>query len=70
MWYFNETERAKVLQGRTVTYLAKEKLLITPEYLMSILRGYRSCSERLANQITNCISWDSKITDYFKKVEK
>ena len=33
MWFFKETEKAKVLQGRTITYLAENKLFITKEYL-------------------------------------
>ena len=67
MWYFKETEKAKVLQGRTIKYLAEIKLHITNSYLTAVLNGYRGCSERLAHDITNCISWESKITDYFYK---
>lgn len=70
MWYFNKVERAKVLQGRTIKYLADNKLFITNAYLTSILNGKRSCSQRLANSITNCISQESKITDYFYRKEK
>ena len=67
MYYFKETERAKVLQGRTIKYLAEEKLLITREYLTSIFNGKRGCSIRLANEIVKCISWSAKIEDYFDK---
>lgn len=65
MYFFKETEKAKVLQGRTVKYLAEQKLHITKEYLSQVLNGKRGCSIRLANDITNCICWDAKITDYF-----
>jgi hypothetical protein len=42
MYFFKETEKAKVLQGRTVKYLAEQKLHITKEkpisfYLIAIL---------------------------------
>lgn len=67
MYWFKETEKAKVLQGRTIKYLADNKLFITHEYLISILNGKRSCSKRLANNICQCISWSAKIEDYFYK---
>ena len=67
MWYFKEVEKAKILQGRTITYLAEKKLNITKEYLTSILNGKRSCSIRLANDIVHCLCWEAKITDYFYK---
>lgn len=65
MYYFKEIEKAKVLQGRTITYLAEKKLHITKEYLTQILNGKRGCSVRLADNITHCISWEAKISDYF-----
>jgi len=67
MWQFKEVEKAKVLQGRTITYLAEKKLHISINYLTSILNGKKSCSIRLADNITKCISWDAKIEDYFIK---
>lgn len=67
MYIFKETEKAKVLQGRTIKYLAEEKLHITKEYLSQILNGKRGCSVRLANDIAKCICWDAKILDYFYK---
>lgn len=65
MYYFKETERAKILQGRTITYLAEKKLNVSKEYLTSILNGKRGCSIRLANNIVQCISWGAKLEDYF-----
>lgn len=70
MYYFISTEKAKVLQGRTITYLADKKLHIGKAYLTSILNGKRGCSVRLADSIAKCICWDAKITDYFTKKEK
>lgn len=67
MYIFKETEKAKVLQGRTIKYLAEEKLHITKEYLSQILSGKKGCSIRLANDITNCICISAKISDYFYK---
>ena len=65
MYFFKETEKAKVLQGRTITYLAEQKLHISKAYLSQILSGKRGCSIRLANDITNCICFSAKIEDYF-----
>lgn len=70
MWFFKETEKAKVLQGRTITYLAENKLFITKEYLSQILSGIRGCSRLLAHNITNCISFSANVNDYFYKKEK
>ena len=67
MWFFKEAEKAKVLQGRTIKYLAEEKLFITAQYLTLILRGKRGCSQLLARNITNCICWNAKLEDYFYK---
>ena len=70
MWFFKETEKAKVLQGRTITYLAENKLFITKEYLSQVLSGTRGCSRLLAHNITNCISFNANVNDYFYKKEK
>lgn len=67
MYYFKEVEKAKVLQGRTITYLAEQKLHVTKEYLSQVLAGKRGCSVRLASDITHCISWNANIEDYFYK---
>lgn len=66
MYFFKETEKAKILQGRTIKYLAEEKLHITRAYLNQILNGKRGCSIRLANDIAKCICFDAKIGDYFE----
>lgn len=67
MYYFKEIDKAKILQGRTIRYLAKEKLHITEGYLSQILKGRRGCSIRLANDIARCICLEAKISDYFEK---
>ena len=67
MYYFKETERAKVLSGRTVTYMAEKMLHISKGYLTSILNGKRGCSIRLAENIAHCISWSANLEDYFYK---
>ena len=67
MYIFKNYERAKVLQGRTITYLANVKLHITTAYLCSILNGQRGCSRKLAYDITQCISWTADMNDYFEK---
>ena len=70
MYYFKEVDKAKVLQGRTITYLAEEKLYVTKEYLTSILNGKRGCGKPLANRITKCICLGANYEDYFEKREK
>ena len=67
MYWFKEIERAKVLQGRTVKYLAEKKLHINKSYLSQILGGKKGCSIRLAQDIVRCISWEAKISDYFEE---
>ena len=67
MYWFKETERAKVLQGRTIKYLAENKLFVSISYLSQILNGKRGCSRLLANSITNCISFSANIDDYFER---
>lgn len=67
MYRFKAVERAKVLQGRTVTYLAEKKIFCNRSYLAQILSGKKPCSAKLARAITNCISWEAKIDDYFEK---
>lgn len=67
MYIFKEVEKANVLQGRTIKYLAEEKLHISKAYLTQILNGKRGCSIRLANDISKCICFNAKIEDYFYK---
>ena len=69
MYFFKEIEKAKVLQGRTITYLAEQKLHISKAYLSQILSGKRGCSIRLADDITKCICFNAKIEDYFERVK-
>ena len=70
MYWFKETEKVKLLQGRTIKYLAEKKLFINVAYLSTILNGKRSCSKRLAYNIVKCICLDAKLDDYFYKKEK
>ena len=67
MYFFKEIEKAKVLQGRTITYLAEQKLHISKAYLSQILSGKRGCSIRLADDIAKCICLSAEIEDYFIK---
>ena len=67
MYFFKEVEKAQILQGRTVRYLAQKKLHITDGYLSQILNGKKGCSIRLAQNITNCICISAKMEDYFYK---
>ena len=66
---FKEVEKAKALQGRTIKYLAENKVGITKEYLTNILNGKITCSQIVANKITESICLEAKLEDYFEIVE-
>ena len=65
MWFFKETEKAKVLQGRTVRYIANNEVFVNEFYLSEVLNGKKCCSRRLATLITRCGDMQSVIEDYF-----
>lgn len=69
MYWFNETEKAKLLEGRTITYLATKKLNITIPYLTDVLNGKRSCSHKMAERIVKCLCWEAEVEDYFTRKE-
>ena len=66
MWTFKETEKAKILQGRTITYVAN-KIGVTSAFLTSVLNAKRECSKTVAYCIVKCLCQDAEITDYFYK---
>lgn len=68
MYYFKESEKAKLLQGRTITFLAK-KLQVNRPYLTQILNGKKGCSRWLAESISRCFCLEAKLEDYFIKKE-
>lgn len=65
MYKFKVEKKQEILSGRTVTFLAKQKLFITSSYLTAILNGTRGCSRTLAMNIVNLV--DGKVEDYFDK---
>lgn len=69
MYYFVVKKKEELLNGRTITYLAKNKLFVTREYLTSILNGQRGCSKLLANNICSC-SENGTIEYFFKKMNR
>lgn len=69
MHIFEKKYKSIVLQGRTIRYLANNKLDITEQYLCQILSGKKGCSLKLAKKITKCILENAKVEDYFKKGE-
>jgi len=69
MCTFKYELKEKVLQGRSITFVAS-KLEITKNYLGNILNGYITCSRRLARDIVQLIGQDEKIEDYFIIKEK
>lgn len=68
MYYFNETKKAKILSGRTITYVAK-KIGVTNTFLTSVLNGKRACSKTVAYCIVKCLCYEAEIEDYFEKIK-
>lgn len=68
-YMFKQIEKAQVLQGRTIKYLAENKIGITPTYLSNILNGKIHCSKIVANRITESICREAKLEDYFEVIE-
>lgn len=66
MYKFKIEKKQEFLDGRTVTFLAKEKLFITNSYLNAILNGTRGCSRTLAMNIVKLIE-DAQLDDFFDK---
>lgn len=66
MYKFKIEKKEEFLDGRTVTFLAKEKLFITNSYLNAILNGTRGCSRTLAMNIVKLIE-DAQLDDFFDK---
>ena len=67
MYIFKKEMKEKLLDGRTIKYLAEQKLHITSQYLTQILNNKKGCSIRLAEDIVKCLSNDASIEDYFDK---
>ena len=66
MYKFKIEKKEEFLDGRTVTFLAKEKLFITNSYLNAILNGTRGCSRTLEMNIVKLIE-DAQLDDFFDK---
>lgn len=68
MYIFNKLEKAKLLSGRTITYVAN-KIGVTGAFLTSILNGKRGCSKTVAYCIVKCLCQEAEIEDYFTRKE-
>ena len=66
MYIFNKVEKANILSGRTITYVA-DKIGVTPTFLTSVLNGKRTCSKTVAYCVVKCLCQDAEIEDYFDK---
>lgn len=66
---FKQEEKEKVLQGRTITYLANNMVHVSKEYLINILNGKIHCSKIIANRIIECINENAKLEDYFEIID-
>ena len=64
MYLFNKTEKANILSGRTITYVAN-KIGVTPTFLTSVFNGKRTCSKTVAYCIVKCLCQEAEIEDYF-----
>jgi DNA-binding XRE family transcriptional regulator len=62
--YFKQEKKAKLLQGRTIRYIAKQ-LDITEQYLCQILNNKRNCSLKLAKKIAEINN--AQVEEYFVK---
>lgn len=67
MYKFKETQKAKILNGRTIVYVAK-KIGVTSPFLTSVLNGKRTCSKPVAYCIVKCLCQEAEIEDYFERV--
>ena len=66
MYKFKVEKKQEILSGRTVTFLAKQKLFITSSYLTAILNGTRGCSRTLAMNIVKLVN-NAELEDFFNK---
>lgn len=64
MYIFNKEEKANILSGKTITYVAN-KIGISNCFLTSILNGKRGCSKIVAYCIVKCLCQNAEIEDYF-----
>lgn len=57
-------DKKEFLNGHKIAPIARE-LIITAPYLTSILNGYRSCSPRLARELTVRLKNSKDFSKYF-----
>ena len=65
MYFFKEQKKAELLDGRTIEYVAKNKVYITPSFLCAILKGRRGCSYKTAMIITKSLCREAELDSYF-----
>jgi hypothetical protein len=68
-YFFKEVNKAKVLEDKTIKYIAENKVGISPLYLGNILSGKIHCSKIIANRITQSICKEAKLEDYFEVIK-
>ena len=68
-YIFKPVERAKVLQDKTIKYVAENKVGISQVYLGKILSGKTHCTKIIANRIVLSICKDAKLEDYFEVIK-
>ena len=65
MYFFKNIDKTKLLDGRTITYIAREKVDIMPSFLSAIFSGRRGCSFKTARRVTKAINPEAIVEDYF-----
>jgi len=70
MLIFKKEKKEELLQGRTIRYLAKNKVACTEVHLINVLNGKTPCSYLLAKNILEAVDNTSQIEDFFTEKEK
>lgn len=61
-------EKKKLLDGRTIISIAR-KLKCSPQYLTSIMTGYRVCGRAMAYCICKTINSELEVEDLFERTK-
>lgn len=68
-YLFKKEKKEDLLQGRSITFVAKNRVGISQQYLTNILNGKLHCSYIIAKKIANSYSVNTKLEDYFEVIE-
>lgn len=68
IYLFNKVEKARVLSGRTITYIAN-KMGRQVGYITNILNGQLPCGEETAVKLCYALCHNAELDDYFIKIK-